>query len=146
MRYLFLVIMIISLAACSEEKPDPGDPVTIARDGLVAFYSGDLDGVSENYCSEIVLDMKRKATENGAGNGYVEFGTARFEEAPQQSSENWTYVRLSGRYAVWLYGGSEIRDTEALGGDAIIYLKLERDKWKICDFGSEVTPVPTVAP
>lgn len=142
-KYGWLLLALLLLAACSDDPipTDPGDPVPNARAGMIAMYSGDLAGVNRYFCDEIKASINEIATTAAAGQGNIEFGNAKLLAAPEKISVNWTYVRLSGRYSIWLNGLQEVHDTE-VSGEPYILMKIEDDAWKICDFQSSATPEP----
>lgn len=138
---LFWALFLIGLTACGKEpEPNPGDPIPNVREGLIALYSGDLAGVDMYFCDEIVLDARRIANQAALGKGRIEFRESKLEIASKQAKQNWT-VKLTGEYAIWLYGQADVRNTEAQGA-VYIGVKVEDGIWKICAFGSE-SPTPT---
>lgn len=135
LRWLVFLATIIVLTACgSEPEPNPGDPLPNARNGLLAFYSGDVDGINTYFCEEILLSIRRNApTPEREGRIDLSLATLEVVSSP---SDNRRDILLTGEYAIWLDGQAEIRNTDELGA-VVIGMVVEDGNWKICFLGSQ---------
>lgn len=140
MRYGFMWgVLLVLLVACGEDPaPNAGDPLPNVRAGMLALYSGDLEGVDLYFTDEIVLWARGFANNAALGNGRIDLEKASFAIFTKQTDDLWT-VAMEGEYAIWLYEQEEKHNTVE-EGTVYIGIKIEDGIWKINAFGTSEQP------
>lgn len=138
MRPLWILLLVILLAACSEtsEADKAGDPVPNARAGMEAIYSGDIPGINKYVCKEIILSLRAQISDDAAEqNGRIDLSQAKLERVGEPK-ENLVYVRLSGEFAIWAGELVEVHNTEEEGA-ILLLMEAREGNWQICDIQAD---------